>query len=354
MAYDDNQIDKNKRRILYIRDFLEENTDENFSVTMHDIIEYLKKRYDIEVDRKTIVRDLHALEDYLHLFIDLENGKHWKLVERTFDLDEVRMLVDCVVSSRFISEKTTKTVLEKLYKLVSKHQRRILDCAFDMSDYNKSQNNSVHRIIDSIHTAIANGLCVEFQYYQYNMHKEQELTEDGKIYQVQPIRLYYDNNFCFFHAKEGAQYRVFRIDKMTNVHVSDHTFRFSRRYALQKSFLESDRKREEEAVKKREVQIIFEQDMMDAVIDRFGQNVYTEIVDSNHFRIKAVVNPNLQFFSWIFGLGDKAMIEYPLEVAAQMMDLLKERYKAYREDHSRNIYYYRRKTKKAESSDSSN
>ncbi len=77
---------------------------------------------------------------------------------------------------------------------------------------------------------------------------------------------------------------------------------------------------------------------MDTVIDKFGKDVKTEIVDKEHFRVTETVFVSPQFYGWIFGLGDNVMIEYPLPVAKQMMDMLKERHKAYRESHSKAIY----------------
>ena len=95
------------------------------------------------------------------------------------------------------------------------------------------------------------------------------------------------------------------------------------------------------------VQMLFTKDMMDTVIDKFGKDVKTEIVDSDHFRVTATVSVSPQFYGWIFGLGENVMIEYPLPVAKQMMDMLKERHKAYRESHSGAIYSanYRKKSR---------
>ena len=87
-----------------------------------------------------------------------------------------------------------------------------------------------------------------------------------------------------------------------------------------------------------QVTMLFKKEMMDTVIDRFGEDVKTEIVDEEHFRITEKVAVSPQFYGWIFGLGDNVMIEYPLPVAKQMMDMLKERHKAYRESHSGAIY----------------
>lgn len=80
---------------------------------------------------------------------------------------------------------------------------------------------------------------------------------------------------------------------------------------------------------------------MDTVIDKFGKDVKVETILGDSFRIKEKVAVSPQFFGWIFGLGDNVMIEYPLKVAKQMKDLLKERHKAYREEHSWNIYNVR-------------
>ena len=91
---------------------------------------------------------------------------------------------------------------------------------------------------------------------------------------------------------------------------------------------------------KEKVTMLFTKEMMDVVIDKFGEEIDVEIVDDEHFRIKVDVAVSPQFFAWVFGLGENVMIEYPLKVAKQMKDMLKERHKAYREAHSRNIYYY--------------
>ena len=336
-------IDKNKRRILYIKEFLEENTDEDHSVMMADIKKYLWEKHYIEVDRKTIINDLRALEDYLHLSIDLENGKHWKLEKRAFDLNEVSILIDSVASSRFLSEETSKRLIDKLSKLVSRYQRNRLICEIDTTIYHKSPNNFVFRTIESIHMALTSFFDdIEFQYNRYNMRKELVPTD----HHVEPIRLFYDNNYCYLQALEDNELKTFRVDKMTNVLISEKLSRRSRRYRLDDKLNRLEWKPAVNYIKK-EVQILFKDSAMDAVIDRFGKDVNVEIVDHDHFRIKEIVVPDLQFYTWMFSLGENAMIEYPLAVAAEMMDLLKERYKAYREGHSRNIYYYRRKNKTA-------
>lgn len=327
--------DNKRLRILYIKEFFEEKTDNEHAAMIPDIIQYLK-RYGIEAERRSVLDDIEALRLYgMDIDVD-DNGKQRKLYSREFDYAEVEMLVDFVISSQSLSEDNSKKLIEKLEKLISKYQRRRYRRGEGPSFPFKSKNKSVMYTVDLLQRAIVYRSVVEFQYLHYNMKKEQELVDNGRKYHVKPKRLYFDNNCYYLLALEGEQIQSYRVDKMTNVNIVDQeSFRWT--------YMKTD-----EIIQKRnekEIQILFSQDSMDTVIDRFGEDVYVEIVDNDHFRVKVKVIPDQQFFGWIFELGEKAMIEYPLEVAAQMMDLLQERYKSYREEHSRNIYNYRRRNK---------
>ena len=175
------------------------------------------------------------------------------------------------------------------------------------------------------------------------MEKKREFKHNGKVYHVYPRNLFYDNNTYYLLADEGDELKTFRVDRMANVKLSeaadDDVLNFSfgnAQHINAKSFIKQTfgmYHGTEETV-----QMLFTKDMMDTVIDKFGNDVTTEIVDSDHFRVTTTVSVSPQFFGWIFGLGDNVMIEYPLPVAKQMMDLLKERHKAYRESHSKAIY----------------
>lgn len=343
--------DERRLRILRVKDFFEEYTDEDHSAMMNGIVQYLKK-YGIEAERRSIIEDIDALNHYgMDIKLD-ENGKSRKSLDREFEISEIRMLVDCIASSKFLSEEKSKALIDKLLKLLSLYQRNKIIRRVELSYLKKSTNKSVLYNIDTIHEAIAKFKNIEFQYYQYNMKKERELKDQGKVYIADPRRLFYDNNYCYCLIEQNDKSKVLRVDKMTNVRISnsyvpnrlnklpEELIGFRNRF-----YTESIWEIEKES---KTVQILFSKKMMDTVIDRFGEDVSTEIVDADHFRVKVDVVPDFQFFSWIFELGDKAMIEYPLSVAAQMMDMLKERFKAYREEHSSNIYYYRRKKNKTD------
>lgn len=332
-------VNTGKKRLLYLKKYFEECTNENRDVTMGDILRYLE-RHGIEAERKSVLSDIDALEEF---GMDIQRGdgnKTYYLNERDFDLAELKLIVDWIASSKFLSEKKSEELIEKIGKLTDIFQRRELKRRVVVSGRVKSMNSTVLYSVDTIQSAIANRGYIDFKYYQYNMKKEREFKHNGKTYHVHPRYLLYDNNTYYLLADEGDELKTFRVDRMASVKQTEETeddwLNFSKPVDIE-SFMKSTfgMFHGEETV----VKIIFHRDMMDTVIDKFGKDVKVEIVDNDHFRVTEKIAVSPQFFGWIFGLGTNAMIEYPLKVAKQMKDLLKERHKAYREEHSRNIYF---------------
>lgn len=335
-----------RTRILHVKDFLEKYTDEDRPAGMWEIIKYLEDQ-GIPAERKSVRDDIIALgENGYGMDIALENGKQWKLLSRDFDMAEIKLIVDCIASSKFLSEAKSKALIDKIEKLVSVNQRRELNRHMIVSGRIKSMNETVLYVLDTIQEALESRDYIDFKYYQYNMAKKREFKHNGKVYHVKPRYLVYDNNTYYLLADEESELKTFRVDRMASVKVTkkteDDMLNYSGRINTD-DFMKSNFGMflGEET----EVRLVFHRDMMDTVIDRFGKDVRYNIVDDNHFRVfeKVVVSP--QFFAWIFGLGENVMIEYPLPVAKQMMDLLKERHKAYRESHSKAIYQAKYKQK---------
>jgi len=334
-------VNNGKKRLLYIKQFFEECTNENRDATMGDILRYLQQ-HGIDAERKSVLSDIDALEEY---GMDIQRGctnKSYYLNERDFDIAELKLIVDWIASSKFLSEKKSAELIEKIGKLTDIYQRRELKRRVVVSGRVKSMNSTVLYSVDTIQSAIANRGYIDFKYYQYNMKKEREFKHNGKTYHVHPRHLLYDNNTYYLLADEGDELKTFRVDRMASVKQTEETeddwFNFGSPLDIDGFLTSTFGMYHGETT---EVTMLFKKDMMDTVIDKFGKDVKVETTYSDRFRIKAKVAVSPQFFGWIFGLGDNVMIEYPLKVAKQMKDLLKERHKAYREEHSWNIYNVR-------------
>lgn len=324
-----------RTRILHIKDFFEKYTYEDRGATMYEIIKYLDEK-GIPSERKSIRDDIQALIEY-GMDIELDK-KAYRLLCREFDLAELKLIIDCVASSKFLSESKSKELISKLESLTAIGLKRSLERQLRVSGRVKSMNKNVLYCVDAIYDAIEHGAYISFMYFQYNMQKKREYKHDGKVYQVYPKYLIYDNNTYYLIAEEGEELKTFRVDRMDKVTINKTIY--SRRghlgSARDTSFFKSTfgMYHGEET----DVTMVFKKEMMDTVIDRFGEDIPVKIIDDNHFEITTRIAVSPQFFGWIFGLGDNVIIRYPLKVAKQMKDLLKERHKAYREECGASIY----------------
>lgn len=342
------RLSDNKRtRILRVKEFFEENTDADHLASMHQIIEYLENNYEIEAERKSIIYDIDALNEFCKTDIRLVNGKRRYIHKREFSFAEILLLSECVAAAKNITADQSKALIKKLGKQISIYERDYIYWDADWWTFDKAKTTNDHELdnMATIHRAISGEFHIDFTYFQYNMKKEREFKDNGKVYHVFPDALIYENNMFYLLAYEGQELKTFRVDRMDKVTINDHNenepdedkrIEYDYDYMSEKAFLKSTFGMLPGNIEK--VTMLFTKDMIDNVMDKFGEKTKIEIVDDDHFRIKVDVAVSLQFFGWVFGLGDNVMIEYPLKVAKQMMDILKERHMAYRTGHSWNIY----------------
>lgn len=181
MARSSNQ----KPKLLYLRDILQK-TDEDHPVSMSRIITLLAQN-GVEAERKSIYNDLAVLEQYgMDIQLKPGRGGGYFTTDRYFELPELKLLVDAVQYSRFISAKKSDELIRKLISLAKSSEEKSLNRQIYGYASNKSQNEMVYYSVDSIHDAIAGDRQIRFQYFQWNLKKEQELRHGGSWYVVSP------------------------------------------------------------------------------------------------------------------------------------------------------------------------
>ena len=166
---------------------LEEKTDEDHGLSAEELIRELA-RYDISAERKSIYDDLNLLQDGLNMVIDHDRATGYRLVQRDFDLPELKMLVDAVQSSRFISVSKSEELIRKLKGLTSEHRAKELQRQVTVKNRIKSMNNTTLYSIDTIHNAILHDRQITFQYWGWTSKKEQIARHGGKKYCVSPFQ----------------------------------------------------------------------------------------------------------------------------------------------------------------------
>ena len=302
-----------KLKLLYLYQILLQRTDEEHPITVPQLIGELDLR-GIRAERKSVYDDLEALRLF-GLDVQSRKGRSpgWFVGRREFELPELKLLVDAVQSSRFISRRKSDALIHKLEGLTSQGQARQLQRQVYVDRRVKTDNESVYYAIDKLHTAITAGRAVTFQYFDYNVKKEKVFRREGKRYTVSPCGLIWsDENYYLVgwdHAvKELRHYRVDKTAELTVTGLPRTSNRACETFDLaqygQKHFHMF-------SGKEAQVRLRCENALVNVMLDRFGQDVILIPDGPDHFllTVEAVVSP--QFYGWLFGLGSGVVLTAP-------------------------------------------
>lgn len=309
-------------------------TDDEHYITMQEIQEELA-RYEVSADRKSLYNDL---KDLSLLGIEVEgepigNRYHYHVVGRTFELPELKLLVDAIQSSKFITEKKSAALIRKLETLVSKYDAQKLQRQVYVSGRIKNMNESIYYTVDAIHRAISENKKIEFQYFQWNVKKEMELRHGGAWYHISPWSLSWndENYYLVGYDSEAGRIKHYRVDKMLHLKMSEETR--EGKEAFQKLDMADYSKKifGMFSGKEQKIRMQVKNQLAGVIIDRFGKDVMMIPADEEHFTVNVEVSVSRQFLGWVFSLGDGIRIIGPEEVVEQMqaeIQRLQEQYMA--------------------------
>ena len=310
-----------KLKLYRLAQIMLENTDDEHYITMPEIMEELGK-YEVTADRKTIYADLRDLS-VLGIEVEGEpigNRYHYRVVNRPFELPELKLLVDSIQSSKFITEKKTNTLIKKLEKLVSKYDAQRLQRQVYVSGRIKTMNESIYYTVDAIHNAISENKKIKFQYFQWNVKKEMELRHGGAWYHISPWGLSWDdeNYYMIGYDTEAQLIKHYRVDKMLHIRMSDESREGKEHF---KKLDMADYAKKSFGMfrgKETSVKMLVNNSLAGVIIDRFGKDVMMIPEDEDHFRVNVDVHVSKQFLGWVFSLGEAVKIIGPDEVVEQM------------------------------------
>ena len=192
MAKSDNQ----KLKVFYILDYLQKNSHRDKPVRASELISMLDSRYGIACERKSIYSDIAALQEY---GVDIEavpgrNGGYY-IASRNFELPELKLLIDAVLSSRFLTEKKSRELIEKLCRECNEEDSRLLKRNVLVSGRVKSMNESIYYNVDAIQEAITQNRQITFRYFDWDFGGKRKFRD--KEYKASPYGLCQDNENCY-------------------------------------------------------------------------------------------------------------------------------------------------------------
>ena len=310
-----------KLKLLYEMDYLLQNTDEAHPVTLAQLAAHLSG-LGIAAERKSLYDDLEALRAYGMDIVctGAGRGSSYYVASRDFELPELKLLVDSVQASKFITHKKTAALIRKIERLASVHEARALQRQVYVAGRIKTMNESIYYNVDELHLGISQAKKIRFRYFDLDVNKVRRFRRNGAYYTVSPYALTWDseNYYLVAYDSEAAEIRHYRVDKMTAISVLDaprdgaEAFRaldmaaYSRKVFGMFSGTETP------------VRMRFDAHLVGAVLDRLGPETMLVPDDDGHFTVTASVVPSPQFYAWLFGFGDMAQLLGPASAVEGM------------------------------------
>lgn len=304
-------------RILYLYQILLRHSDVDHPISTKELINMMETYHQIRLHRTTIPKYIELLNTSGFEVMEIRSReKKYYLNDRLFDFPEVKLLIDAVQSSKFIPEDRSQDLISKLMALTSEANAAKLKRNLYVAGRVKSDNKKGYYIVEAINDAINDGKRISFYYTDYDVHKERVLKNGEKPYIVSPYTLVWDGDFYYVlglnHARNQINtFRVDRINRQPDIldeaaapapesfNLADYSREVFRMYDTEKPV---------------EVSLLCENSLMKHLIDHFGLDVETEIVDDSHFRARVFVCTSPTFYRWVFGWCGRMKIESPMSV----------------------------------------
>lgn len=315
-----------KFKLYYIIKILLEKTDENHGITITELIKALENK-GIHAERKSLYKDFDDITDKLDMeVLKKKEGKftYYRIEDREFELPEVKLLIDAVQFSKFITEKKSKDLIQKIKKFVSIHDAKNLDREVFVQGRVKTMNESIYYNVDEIHRAILTDKKISFKYYKWDINKKLVEKYEGVNFKVSPLALIWDDENYYLAGFDDYDKIIkhYRVDKMKHISLlpeerdgkNDFNDFNMVSYSTMNFGMFSG--------KEKRVKIKFNNDIVGVFIDKFGKDIPIVPIDnsSSYTRVDVFISPI--FFAWVLALGEKAKLTDPDDVVLEMKEFI--------------------------------
>ncbi|MCQ2418865.1 MAG: WYL domain-containing protein [Clostridia bacterium] len=302
--------EKQKLKLLYLKDYLEQYTDPDHPASIKDILDYLAQ-FGIRAERKSIYSDVQYLMDY---GMDIEvlhgRGGGYYVNSRQFELPELKLLVDAVQSSKFLTQRKSMALIKKLAGLSSLHEQQLLKRQVVVSGRVKTMNESIYYNVDTIHSAIAENRQISFTYSEWGLDRKRHAREG--IYTASPFLLIWDDeNYYLVAHSEKHGLTHYRVDKMDRINLLSSPRTMLPEHERPDPTVYSKQVFNMFSGEKTQVKLRFDNSLVGVVIDRFGSDIMLIPDGPDHFIYTADIAVSPLFLGWLAGFGGRAKILFP-------------------------------------------
>lgn len=313
-----------KPRIVCLLKLLIKYTDQEHPLTTNQLISLLEKEYNLKVHRITLKKDIESLQSVGYDIIEIKSSQNkYFLNDRLFELPELKLLIDAVESSKFITQSKSDKLINKIHQLASVNQVKKLERKNYVVNKVKPDNEQIYYIVDKINDAINDDKQISFQYFDYTGLKKKVLKNKGEIYTISPYHLVWDGDYYYVVGYSDKHSKVisFRVDRIATVPevLDDSNHPQPKEFDLNRFSKTTFRMFDGEIV---QVDLRCDNSIMKLIIDKFGEDVTTLAYDMESFRVLTEVAISPTFFGWVFGFEGKIEILGPIEVKEEFKKLV--------------------------------
>lgn len=312
-------------RILYLYQLLLTQSDEDHPLTTKEITDHMEKHHGIHMHRTTVPSDIALLKAAgFEIIAERKRAWNYYLADRIFSIPELKLLIDAVQSSKFITDKKSQLLINKLFSLTSEPNAVKLKRTVHITGKIKSENEKGYYIVDAINEAMNTGVKISFHYFDYGGNKEEILKNDGNAYVVSPYDLIWDGDFYYLigfcdNRNDIRTFRVDRIKKQPEM-LLEKMVPQPKDYDVVKYTQEVFRMfSTEDAI---EVTLLCNNSVMKSIIDQFGIQVQSTPITPEEFQVKVKVCTSPTFYRWVFGFDGKIRIINPEETIQEYLSML--------------------------------
>ena len=304
-----------KQKLLYLQKIMLEKTDENHGLTINEIKDELDG-YGIKADFGLDICTIRT------------NTVRYYVGNRDFQIPELKLLVDAIQSSKFITRKKSLELIDKLGHLVSENESTQLRREVYVTNRVKTVNEHIYYNVDKLHNAVSENKKISFQYFKWDLDFSngtkivKTARKDGKAYRVSPWALCWDdeNYYLIAYDSEAEMIKHYRVDKMEHIRLLKEERDGSEKY---KDFNPARYAKSVFSMfggEECEVKLLVDNDFIGVIVDRFGSDIFVVRHDEHSFTVTVHVMLSPQFYAWLFGLGGKVRILSPKKVIIEFQN----------------------------------
>lgn len=310
-----------KVKLIKILEILRAESDENHPMSTNALIKRLRDE-DVDVERKTLYDDIACLNECGYEIMTIKtNTNNYYIEDRTFDVAELKILLDAIGAAQFITEKKTNVLSDKIAVLGGSHRAKLLR-RHVVTLEPKHTNEKIYYIVDSLNDCIERGKKASFKYYKYDISGKRIHTHDGDEYVVSPLSLVFsdDNYYLVAYTDKHDDLINFRVDRIDCVTVLEDAVD---ERAKKKSLSSKDSHKIFSMFKGEDckVTLLCDNSLVNVIVDKFGENVVMTKHTDGDFTVSASVQLAPTFYAWVFTFGEKMKIISPKKVVEEMKGL---------------------------------